>query len=139
MRIAIVSEASSGEGITILLDACTRLDEVFLRSHPRTPRLYASGVCYSREREDHGEHFEERFLTIPMCLQWRGRDGHCSQGAGDCDDLACWRAAELRVSGEDSGARAEPLRRTGGWHVIVRRSDGAAEDPSRILGMKGGP
>ena len=58
------------------------------------------------------------------------------RGWGDCDDLAPWRAAELRVTGQDPEAYSYvypsgPHR----WHAIVRRGDGSDEDPSRAAGM----
>ncbi len=55
---------------------------------------------------------------------------------GDCDDLAPWHAASLRVTGEDPGAQA--IVRPSGpgmWHAIVRRSDGSIDDPSKWAGM----
>jgi hypothetical protein len=61
------------------------------------------------------------------------------RGHGDCDDLAPWHAASLRVTGEDPGANAVvyqsgPKR----WHAVVQRSDGRIEDPSREAGMGSG-
>lgn len=85
------------------------------------PRLYDSGVRYERERGS------ERWLVPSQVLEL---------GVGDCEDLAAWRAAELRVSGEDPAALARVVRagpRT--WHAIVERGDGTIEDPSRLLGM----
>ena len=62
-----------------------------------------------------------------------------ASGWGDCEDLAAWRAAELRKSGEDPRAhvavyQSGPRR----YHAIVGRGDGTTEDPSRKLGMKPG-
>lgn len=85
------------------------------------PSLYTSGVRYQRENGT------ERWLVPSQTL---------AAGRGDCEDLASWRAAELRVSGEDPNARARVIRsgpRT--WHAIVERGDGRLEDPSRELGM----
>ena len=45
---------------------------------------------------------------------------------GDCDDLAPWHAASLRVTGEDHGAQAIVYPSgPGRWHAVVRRSDGS--------------
>lgn len=85
------------------------------------PSLYDAGVRYQREVGT------ERWLTPSQTF---------AAGRGDCEDLASWRAAELRVSGEDPEARARVLRsgpRT--WHAVVERGDGTLEDPSRELGM----
>jgi hypothetical protein len=58
----------------------------------------------------------------------------------NCEDLACWRAAELRVRHD---VQAEPtfiwkLRANGGYlyHILVKYPDGRIEDPSRTLGMR---
>ena len=58
----------------------------------------------------------------------------------NCEDLACWRAAELRVR---YGIAAEPtfiwkVRPGGGYlyHIQVLYPDGRIEDPSRRLGMR---
>lgn len=58
----------------------------------------------------------------------------------NCEDLACWRAAELRVR---HNIMAEPtfiwkLRANGGYlyHILVKYPDGRIEDPSRTLGMR---
>lgn len=58
----------------------------------------------------------------------------------NCEDLACWRTAELNVR-FNIPAKAifkEQRRRDGGYlfHILVRYPDGRIEDPSRILGMR---
>jgi hypothetical protein len=59
-----------------------------------------------------------------------------NRGWGDCDDLAPWRAASARATGEDPGARAVMLRRSPTlWHAVVQMSDGRIEDPSKEAGM----
>lgn len=57
-------------------------------------------------------------------------------GRGDCEDLACTRAAELQLQGEDAEAVVRPSGR-GRYHALVLRGDGTVEDPSLALGMKG--
>ena len=86
------------------------------------------------------------FRNVVHRLRWRPepKGAECfdhaekvvGRGWGDCDDLAPYYAASLRVSGEDPRARAEVIR-TGPkrWHAIVRRSDGRIEDPSLAAGM----
>lgn len=86
------------------------------------PTLYTSGVRYNRERDSE---------------DWNPPSNVLALGWGDCEDLAAWRTAELRVTGEDPTARAVVIRsgpRT--WHAVVAREDGTRiEDPSRMLGM----
>lgn len=90
------------------------------------PGIYESGVRYKPEMK------AEDWLTIPFIIK---------RGYGDCEDLAAWRAAELRVKGiaakPDIRARKMP---NGAWraHAIVRLPDGSVEDPSAKLGMPTG-
>jgi hypothetical protein len=83
------------------------------------PPLYESGVRYKRERKG-----RERWQLAPQTAK---------AGIGDCEDLATWRAAELRLDGVDAWPR---VVRTGPrtLHVLVETDDGY-EDPSRVLGM----
>lgn len=84
------------------------------------PTLYASGVRYGPER---GEHL----IGLPAAA---------TASQLDCEDLAAWRAAELRVGGE-RGARVQ-IQRLGprSDHIVVRRADGRIEDPSAVLGYR---
>jgi hypothetical protein len=105
----------------------TLLREVRARGIP-LPDLYSSGVRYAREpipRED--------WLDALECFQRR---------QGDCEDLACWRVAELRLQGIDARpgfVRRRVLGADGAWqtiyHIVVLYPDGRIEDPSRLLGM----
>lgn len=92
--------------------------------HP-IPQLYESGVRYRREPVDVWRH-------VGIILR---------EGWGDCEDLAGWRAAELRRDGETEAAAVTYKSGPGRYHVVVRRADGTIEDPSRKLGMasKRGP
>lgn len=108
-----------------LTEALTRMDVEHLRAQPHAPLLYASGVRYAREPAG-----AERWATSPLVL---------ARGVGDCEDLACWRAAELRLRGDhaarvvSTAQQLSPTRRL--YHVLVRHGDGRLEDPSRQLGM----
>jgi hypothetical protein len=106
------------------LEYLTNINEWHL-SRKRYPPLYRSGVVY------HTEPFgEEDWCDIPTCLE---------KGWGDCEDLGCWRAAELR----NSGIRAMPdfkhkvIAGITVIHILVKWPDGRIEDPSKVLGMKG--
>jgi hypothetical protein len=101
------------------IEGLTRINQRMLRE-AEFPRIYESGVGYRKESED----------------TWRHADDVLCSGWGDCEDLAAWRAAELRESGEDPLARvyvyrSGPLR----FHAVVARGNGQIEDPSLILGM----
>ena len=87
------------------------------------PTIRRAGVRYKTERR-------EAFLCIPAVLM---------RGWGDCDDLACWWAAELRYTGKDKRAKVYVRKSRSGvpgrYHAVVQRSDGTIDDPSIWLGM----
>lgn len=103
-----------------LLEGLTALNYVFL-SRFDVPPLYKSGVRYRREQPG-----REQWLTIPEVLD---------EGFGDCEDLAAWRAAEIRLKGLPAFVRVVRSGRRS-FHAIVQRPDGTIEDPSKVLGMK---
>lgn len=112
-----------GVTLNVLLDALTKCNLHYLQTHPDTPTLYQSGVCYEREPDD-----REDWQSIPETLDRR---------SGDCEDLACWRAAELQFSGIDARAFHTMIPTVSGgplYHIRVRVG-GDVEDPSRRLGM----
>ena len=127
MRVIIgIPRPLSRRAMNHALEALTRINVDWFREHPDAPWLYESGVRYAMEPTG----FE---LWDPYALL-------LARGAGDCDDLATTRAAELRVREGDTRARADCYpsairngRRT--WHAIVVRGDGTVEDPSARLGM----
>lgn len=93
------------------------------------PELYGSDIeqvdshdlaQYAREGRGH-----EEWQTAALLRRSR---------KGDCEDLACFRVAQLILRGERK-ARAVPIRTRAGWHIVVRRADGTIEDPSKRLGM----
>jgi hypothetical protein len=110
--------------LKVLLDALFNINRLWLKKYPKTTRLYSSGVVYRPEPVG-----RENWQDIPSVIR---------QGYGDCEDLACWRAAELV---ETEGVAARPIyrwRRERGiaiYHIIVRLPDGSIDDPSRRLGI----
>lgn len=96
------------------------------------PLLYEAGVRYAREaRGPDGARLEE----------WRSPRAVLRARAGDCEDLAAWRVAELRASGEPAhfDVLSQPPREgRSHWlfHIRVRRGSGELEDPSALLGME---
>jgi hypothetical protein len=128
-----------------------RVNQIWLRANPKCPRLYDLAdnprfrVKYAREPWA-GTGVED-FAPIETCLK---------RGWGDCDDLAPWRAAEIRER-EKRPADILIYWRPGGavWHlqtshwpsVAALREDQAllaqgkkpkhrlVDDPSRLLGM----
>ena len=125
MRIAVaVPEPHvSAPVLNAALEGVTRLDEALIKEGTVPPfRTDVENVRWKPEPPG-GEHFDHAAIV-------HGR------GWGDCDDLAPWHAASLRVTGEDPGATAI-VKKSGPkrWHCLVRRSDGSIDDPSIEAGM----
>lgn len=112
-----------------MLDALILADILYLQANPGTPGVYEAGLRY--EPEEIGR---DDWRDIPSILDHKG---------GDCEDLACYRVAELRFR---HGEPAKPYvsskivksKRYGTftlYHIRVERVDGTIEDPSKDLGM----
>jgi hypothetical protein len=123
MRIEVRDFPPNAATFAALLEGFVRLNQWMLTHHSQVPPLYQAGVRY--QREDGTE-------------IWKPAPRVFSDRFGDCEDLAAWRAAELRLAGE-MDARAIAIRLRSGsrvWHAVVQRASGDIEDPSVILGMK---
>lgn len=161
------SEADGGErhrkDLCWILEALTQRNMTYLSEHPDAPRLYRSGVTYSAPNQTNREAVPELAAMLRVIDQrklardpdaqaaWqrvidvfggeRFRDvpNILRNGGGDCDNMNCWRAAELRLAGIPASpyvtSRHQGNRTI--MHAIVEHPDGTAEDPSRILGMGG--
>lgn len=113
-----------------LLEGLIAANIAYLLRNPRCPPLYQAGVRYEVEPEGRDE-----WQDIPDTLMRRN---------GDCEDLACWRVAELRMAGERSAKThvtvSQMMAPSGAmqtvFHIQVRRANGSIEDPSRMLGMR---
>lgn len=116
--------ASSERVLRVLLRALAAANVEYLRTHPDTPPLYRAGVHYQAER-------------VPR-EYWKGIAETLEDQQGDCEDLACWRCAEIIVR---ERIAAEPIfryrnvGRLSVYHILVRYPDGRVEDPSALLGM----
>lgn len=120
-----------------LLDCLTEIDTEQLELNQSLPLLYESGVRYYHDKRD--DPWMDVLSILAAHARW--------QATGvpqviDCEDLACWRAAELRVR---FGIFARPVfervrvQTPDGVkqyvHILVQYPDGRTEDPSRRLGM----
>src|SRR5512138_415754 len=115
----------SQQALLWMLEALCKVNEGRLAERPYPP-LYESGVRYQREVGT------EEWLDIPSIIE---------AGWGDCEDLACWRVAELRAQGVKASPYAR-WRQVDGvyhYHAMVKRfgpgNKTSLEDPSRRLGM----
>jgi len=128
MRINIaIPEANVKEPVLNgALETVTRLNEDLIKSgaSPTSEQLIEAGAKWRPEKPG-DEHFDHGGIIA-------------QRGHGDCDDWAPLRAATLRVTGEDPGAKAV-VRKSGPkrWHATVIRSDGTEDDPSLDAGMPG--
>lgn len=126
----IVPPKLDGPTLDLMCELLVQLNVRYLRENPQTPPLYQSGVRYTEE--DGREHWK----TIPWIL-WLWHNYGIGQ---DCDGLAAWRCAELRVRHGERSAKCigTPHNLPGVlmYHVRVRRADGSIEDPSALLGMR---
>ena len=121
----VIDSDAKGRVLEQLLEALIAANIEYLRVCPSTPSLYESGVVYEEEPEDR-DHWQD----IPETL---------GLGVGDCEDLGCWRIAELRFRAAEPASPFITWREVGArtvYHIAVRRADGAIEDPSRLLGMR---
>jgi len=107
-----------------VLEGLVLANVVYLEAHPKTPRLYESGVRYKRERPG-----RENWLIIPYLYKRR---------FGDCEDLGAALAAECIVfDGLDAWAFTVRTGKKKFHTKVCIREDGElfVEDPSRVLGM----
>src|SRR5260221_1899427 len=116
IRLTVPSEHVDAETLGYALDASAHVAKRQVQSGrlPQLARAIDSGrVRWRPEPQKQG--FEG--FDLP--------DDVLARGWGDCDDLACWWAAELWASGEDPDATPEVYEsKPGRWHAIVRRGDG---------------
>ena len=115
---AVVDTSHHPAVLAALLEGLTQASAILI-ARLGLPPLYHAGVRYQREPRG-----RERWQLAPQTY---------ADGVGDCEDLATWRAAELRLAGVD----ARPVVYRAGrrqLHVVVATPDGY-EDPSRVLGM----
>lgn len=120
-RIAVQSNKPA---LDAALEGLVRLNVQMFRTRAAqgrpVPSVYKAGIHWQRDK---GE-------------TWDTADIVQRRGYGDCEDLAAWRAAELRLRGVAASAVVRPSNSPGvAWHAIVELPNGQFEDPSAKLGM----
>lgn len=127
MRIAPrLCVLTSTDELTAALQGLTLVNLVQMRRRS-FPRLYESGIVYSRERRDETGKPAENWLTADYLIQLM---------RGDCEDLGCYLAAEYQMRGVNALAFAKQVS-PHMVHILVRLPNGTIEDPSARLGMRG--
>jgi hypothetical protein len=111
--------------ISRMLGTLTAINADFLEQNPNFPLLYMSGVRYHHDKN---------------ADYWRDAKATFDNRFGDCDNLSCWRAAELQVR---FGINALPVwlhkkkaDQTDLFHIVVQYPNLDIEDPSVALGMR---
>lgn len=145
------SEASRPASERVLakaLDLLFTADVEFLRANPNTPDIYTPGLMrYEREPLE-GEQWDMIVVNTPtgprsaVCPrnpeEWKAIPYCIEDGFADCEDLACWLAAQRLVRQGIECRPAFSFRNVGRmsiYHIVCRHPDGTIEDPSRVLGM----
>lgn len=151
MKVALFrgdfDQARSQYSLLWLMEALVRINQSHIRQFRGLakqkkvpapyPQIYQSGIHYEPEAGT------EDWLDIPNILNVPG--GTFPGPWGDCEDLACWRTAELR---EDlhKPIKAKPFAKwrrkpdgAYGYHALTLLPDGRLEDASLILGMGNEP
>lgn len=124
IRFAIPDRHIDESVLNAALETSTRANQRLLASGeaPSIREAIQGGLRWRPERFTDGEHFDLSSLAA-------------QRGWGDCDDLAPWLAAEMRLRGDPEAAAI--VRRSGPsrWHALVRTGAGELVDPSRWAGM----
>lgn len=115
---------SNKPALDAALEGLVKMNQQQIRVSARegrpVPPLARSGVHWQRDK---GETWD----TIDIVRR---------RGYGDCEDLASWRAAELREQGIAARAVVRRSNSPGvAWHAIVQLPNGQFEDPSAKMGM----
>jgi hypothetical protein len=112
--------------LLILMDALANVNMTWLKTYPDTPALYNAPVKYHFDPDEPDP--------------WQDISSTLKKGWGDCEDLACWRIAELRAKGIEAHPYIRWRRNAEGkytYHALVLWPDGRVEDPSVAMGMRG--
>jgi hypothetical protein len=114
-----------------VLAALAASDADALRLH-KLPPLYSSGVVYRPEPEAPRMVLGQLLNAAPGegVELWDSPWKCMRQGWADCDDACRWRLAELY---QTEWAYPAVASRGDRHHVMLRRNNGALEDPARMI------
>lgn len=127
---ATIRVPSNVRGLNAALEGLVRLNQAIIRDAKAVgrpiPPLYRAGVHWQPDRAPGGKPAET----------WDDIAIVRARGFGDCEDLASWRAAELRESGIAARSIVRRSHTPGvAWHCVTQWPNGQIEDPSAKLGM----
>lgn len=115
-------KSRSRRSVLWLMESLVQINKMYLLTHD-VPMLYKTNVIYKTEV---GEIWKDVFNIL--------KDGH-----GDCEDLSCWRVAELQLSGISARPYIKWRKVNNVWiyHALCWTPGNKIEDPSLALGMQG--
>jgi len=127
---ATIRIPSTAPDLAAALEGLVRLNQAEIRQAKASgrpiPPLYRAGVHWQPDRAPGGKPAET----------WDSIEIVRARGYGDCEDLASWRAAELRENGIAARAIVRRSHTPGvAWHCVTLWPNGQMEDPSAKLGM----
>lgn len=131
--IAFSTDAIKAGVIGLMLINCA-----WLKHYPKTPKLYESGVIYVPEQRRTVKVAGLGEKVIEYGEDWQSIPAALKAKKADCEDLAAWRAAELRMQGIQATPHIKVRKLpSGAWcaHAVVKLPNGRIEDPSAKLGM----
>lgn len=94
------------------LEALVLVHGQYLRYNPRTLPLSETDVSLVSCVD------QEPWMTIP---------GMLASGRGDAEDIACWRAAELRAAGKKASVSVRRAGLKGYLYVVLVTEDGEVD------------
>jgi len=121
VRVVLEDIPASPEVLEAFLEGMVALNTAIIRTES-LPSVY-DVARYKREPRG-----RENWLHAALVAK---------RGTGDCEDLAAYRAAELRVFDGEPARVAVVRTGTRTLHAVVQRADGTHEDVARALGMRG--
>lgn len=112
----------SRRAILWLMESLVQINKAYIELN-NVPKLYDTDVIYQPET---GEEWKDVYNIL-------------KDGFGDCEDLSCWRTAELRAAGINARPYIKWRKQDGRWiyHALVWTPGDKIEDPSLALGMSG--
>ncbi len=109
------------------LETLVRVDRLHLRADRTIPPLYElarRGLIRYRDPEN----VDDKWCDVVRAIKHRDVD---------CEDLACWRVAELNEQGVGArvafSIRPHPNGRRRAVHIYVRLPDGRTEDTPQVV------
>jgi hypothetical protein len=121
IRISLTLDARNRKDLVFYLNRLVSFNRYLMRTR-EVPPLYQSGARYQREPRGQSPEIWQTCIQVAQSK------------LADCEDLVCYRTAELNEQGEHAMIRLTSQGKI--LHVTVRRGNGRIEDPSKILGMK---